>query len=476
MMLRTALKATGTLVCVGTLFVSACVVDIGNDADDNRNEYLDGMGDPSNPTGGNTETSSGATDPSGSGSGSTGSGTPENPPDSQSPGDLCDCDSECVAVEGHEGICVLGVCMTKPSGDCSAAGSTTECNTGSRCWSLENSGAICFPDCTTFDCKGQCDGDGSCAPTDQTSCDYGCGSVCACVPGDCAQGEQCISGQCVPEVVTGNGPGPGPGPTCNNLPQRDCTGTSSYCGELVTMDPRTTAHYDDYPINGETVSNQYRSYLRRDLAMLLDYATAKVLCKAENWDSSYGNGGPLGFGDMSEANGDIPGESIGSPGHPENTHTNGFDIDLGYFQVNTPDNKLRPICQHADYHCTAQPHLLDTWRNALFLGALFESKRVRVVGMDGQVGPLMQAAFNQLCADGWIDSYACAHKPMAYETTNMNYGWYYFHHHHQHVSLCPGTTQCNTANGLEDRMPSIGEGWIGQAFKPHPYEFGVPTL
>ena len=474
-MLRIAFKATGTLFCVATLFASACITATGDDADENRNEYLDGWGDSSNPSGGDDETSSGATNPSG-GNESSGSGTPMNPPDTQQPGDLCDCDSECVAMEGHEGICVLGVCMTKPTADCASAGSTTECNSGSRCWSLENSGSVCFPDCSTFECGGQCDGDDSCMPTDTTSCDYGCGTVCPCNPGDCAQGEQCIGGACVPEAMTGNGPGPGPGPTCNNLPERDCTGSASYCGELITMDPRTTAHYDDYPLNGETSSNQYRSFLRRDLSMLLDYATAKVLCKAANWDPTFGNGGPLGFGDMSEANGEIPGTSINSPGHPAGTHVNGFDIDLGYYQVNTADNKLRPVCQHQDYHCIAPPHLLDTWRNALFLGALLESNRVRVIGMDGQVGPLMEAAINQLCIDGWVDTYACNHLLMAYETTNMNYGWYYFHHHHQHVSMCPGNSPCNTATSAVGTMPSIGEGWLGTKFKPHPYKFGVPTL
>jgi len=51
----------------------------------------------------------------------------------------------------------------------------------------------------------------------------------------------------------------------------------------VVFNPRTTAHYDDYPINGETAANQYRSYLRRDLMMLIDYASARTYCKSAGW-------------------------------------------------------------------------------------------------------------------------------------------------------------------------------------------------
>jgi len=351
------------------------------------------------------------------------------------PGLSCTCDSDCQADGTHAGICVYGVCMTRASGACSAAGSSDECGAGSRCWGLQGAdGYICWPDCDSYTCDGTCDSDGSCAPTADMDCGYNCGAYCACEEGDCPDEQACVNGVCV--ASTGDGPGPGPGPDCPDLPPRDCTGTDAYCSELVTFDPRTTANYDDYPINGETASNQYRSYLRRDLVMLLDYATAKTLCKTAAWDT--GNGGALGLGDMSEADGSIPGTSIGSPGHPEGTHTNGHDIDVGYYQINTADNRLRPICTYADEHCTAEPHLLDVWRHAFFLGALFESDITRVIGVDGQAGPMLEAAYSELCASGWITSAACGNFRMAYATTPDNSGWYYFHHHHTHVSVCDG--------------------------------------
>jgi hypothetical protein len=448
------------------LGIGACLTEIEENNDGNKNEAADFAGSPDAPSGGSGASNNNTSGPS-SGSGTT------TPPGGKQPGDLCQCDAECATVEAHTGVCVYGVCMTRPSADCSAGGSTVECHAGSACWGLEGEeGFLCIPSCSSYDCKGGCDEGGACLPTKDTSCDYGCGSYCNCQTGDCKTGEQCIGGKCVPETMVGDGPGVGPGPECASLPQRDCTGGATYCGEIVVYDPRTTDYYDDYPINGETTSNQYRSYLRRDLMMLIAYASAKTLCKSAGW--TVGNGGPIGLGDMSEKNGAIPGTSVGQPGHPKGTHTNGFDMDLGYYQQNTPDNKLRPICEHANYHCTKAPHLLDTWRNALFLGFVFESQRVRVVGVDGQAGQLMTSAIGELCKLGWLDTFACNHVKLAYEVTDMGYGWYYFHHHHQHVSMCPGNTPCN--NLLDVVMPTAGAGWKGNLLKRNSHLVWWPAL
>ncbi len=353
------------------------------------------------------------------------------------PGGPCSCDAQCASDGGQAGVCIYGVCMVRATGACPSGGSQQGCPAGSRCWNLSDSGVgpLCWPDCSAHTCSGTCDGDGSCVPAQGDDCDPACGSACSCNATSCPSGEACVGGECV--VQMGGGPGPGPGPTCTGLPARDCTGTT--CGQLVTFSPRTNAAWDDYPINGETTNNQYRSYLRRDLQMLVSYATSKVACKAAAWT---GTSRALGLGDMSEANGAIPGTSIGSPGHPANTHTNGYDIDLAYYQLGTADNRLRPICSHisggADqYHCTSAPTSLDVWRHALFLGAIFESTRTRVVGVDGQAGPQLISALNTLCANGWVTTAACNNIVLAYETTNMNQGWYHHHHHHSHISLKP---------------------------------------
>jgi hypothetical protein len=350
------------------------------------------------------------------------------------PGGTCSCDADCQDAGSHDGVCIYGICMTKASGACASGGSTTECDAGSQCWYLEgNPLALCWPECSKYTCAGKCAMDGTCEPTAQTDCDPTCGTACSCSETSCGAGNRCVNGDCVPEV--GAGPGPGPGPACTSLPARDCT---TGCGTLTTFSPRTTAHYDDYPINGETAANQYRSYLRRDLMMLVNYATAKTHCKSAGW--TVGNGGALGLGDMSEANGAIPGTSINSPGHPSGTHTNGYDIDLAYYQLGTPDNKLRAICPHTNgsqeaYHCTADPTYLDVWRHALFLGHVFESTRTRVIGVDGKAGPQLISALDYLCDNNWLSATACGNITLAYETTNNGQGWYLHHHHHAHISL-----------------------------------------
>ena len=342
------------------------------------------------------------------------------------PGGACSCDSDCQTVEGQAGICVFGVCMTAASADCSAAGSTAECPAGSRCWGLSSTdGSICWPDCATYECAGTCDDDGSCAPASGMDCDNTCGSYCSEPP--------------PPPPDLTDPPPPGPGPDCPDLPPLVCTGATGACSEILPFDPDEGPGYWDYPLNGETADNQYRSFLRRDVMMMIQYAAAKVACKSVGWP--YGNGEPLGLGDMSEADGAIPGTSVGDPGHPAGTHTNGYDIDVAYFQVTTRDNQLRAVCPHTSvsggeaYHCTGDPNNLDPWRSALFVGALAEHPNLRVIGADGRIGPMIDAATDRLCTDGWIDAAVCrSGTPLTWEATDTGRGWYLFHHHHMHVS------------------------------------------
>ena len=171
---------------------------------------------------------------------------------------------------------------------------------------------------------------------------------------------------------------------------------------------------------------------------LIKYASASVACMSETWE--FGNGHLLGLGDMSEANGDIPGTSDGQPGHPEGTHVNGFDMDIAYYQLLGTNNWLRSVCDHTEngqdaYHCTSEPNNLDIWRTALFFAKMHDSPYLRVIGADGKIGPLLESAITQMCDAGWLPgSSACSNMAIAYETTNEGHGWYHFHHHHFHIS------------------------------------------
>lgn len=341
------------------------------------------------------------------------------------PGSACGCDAECAGIAINPGLCVNGICMTQASAACSAGGSRDECPAGSRCWGLEGSDlSICWPDCDAVTCSGRCDADGSCVPAEGATCDDSCARICQAPPPP-------------PEGPEGTPP-TGCAIGSSDIPDWRCTGTAEECGEVVQFSPARGPGYWNYPLNGETEANQYRSFIRQDVMALVKYASAMVACQSEGW--TFGNGGLLGLGDMSEADGAIPGTSVGSPGHPAGTHVDGHDMDIAYYQVSTSDNRLRAVCEHVAsgedvYHCVDNPDQLDPWRTALFIGHLHANPNLRVIGVDGRVGPIVEAALRELCTGGWVTGTACTSPRMTYETTDAGRGWFYFHHHHLHISV-----------------------------------------
>lgn len=233
-----------------------------------------------------------------------------------------------------------------------------------------------------------------------------------------------------------------PAPECEALPPRDCVGDEQFCGEIVFFEPEQGTGYDNYPINGETKGNQYRSFSRRDLRMLIKYAAARVQCQADGWPT--GHGSPIGLGDMSEADGSIPGTSIGQPGHVPPNHENGLDIDTAYYQIDTVDNRLRPICNtltggNNQFHCVDPPHLLDAERTSLFLGSVAGHPRLRQIIVDGEAGLLIDAAADNLCSLGLLDGDECTRlgDVLVYELEDSGQGQFFFYYHHIHISLLP---------------------------------------
>ncbi len=336
---------------------------------------------------------------------------PEPEPAPEGFGEACEDDADC-----DTGTCLGHL----PGGYCSrACNDEAPCPDGGACWALRalDGAEYCLQSCALqTECRGEagyvCDGDLTCYP-----------------------------GEAPPEFPNADPEAPfgGPPPDCDDLPDFRCDGSDGPCGELVPFLPELGDGYWNYPLNGETDDNQYRSYARRDLAMLVKYAAARTRCLSASWDS--GNHEPLGLGDMSEADGAIPGTSDGDPGHPAGSHTDGLDMDIAYFQVGHPDNLLRPICDHEaggeQNHCTSDPDRLDVWRTALFLALLHDSPQLRVIGVDGRVGPLVEQAIRTLCGRGFLADGACDESSLAYETRDTGRGWFRFHHHHFHVSILP---------------------------------------
>lgn len=458
------------LPILSTIVFACCAFACADDADNTESPFFlppqagaEGSGaipsnnqggvagqDPSDPNG----NQSGATNPSDSsqsgdnmggaasgnntnnGSGGSSSNMGSNPTSGDGLGALgapCNSNDECAG-----GLCLEGL----PNGYC-----TNVCTSSSDC-----DGGLCFGLQSIDDqvCFLECQDDGEC----RTSEGYICDGDNTCFPGGSgggpSPGDVMVDVGDVPE---------GPVPNCDNVATWQCT--DGNCGELIQVEPRVGLGYNDYGLNGETLSDQYRSWARRDLLALVTHAADMVSCLSQGW--AVGLPGPLGLGDMSEADGAIPGTRENQPGHPANTHTDGFDMDIAYYMLIQPQSCrqapgcddchcLSPVCEHrvngqTQYHCVEEPSILDVWRSALFLGYLHASPQLRVIGVDGKIGPLMDAALDQLCANGWLDNVACnrSQRRITYETTDMGYGWYYFHHHHLHISI--------TGNGRRQSLP-----------------------
>ncbi len=343
---------------------------------------------------------------------------------------------------------------------------------GTACVVGDNTGGTggCPPNSHLENGSCYCD-EGFVVNADQTGCVYECVS-----DGDCGSGLSCIDNVCRTPPCTATSCGAGftcdsdsgycladvgtlpatPVLNCSPVSASLCSDTdttcvpdwqcTSNCSQLVPFEPINGDGYWNYPLNGESSSNQYRSYLRRDVMMLIKYAASSVRCMEGNW--SFGVQEPLGLGDMSEGNGAIPGTSDGQPGHPAGTHEDGHDIDIAYYQIFSQDNTLRSVCPHTSggadqHHCVGEPDNFDVWRTALFLAKLHDASHLRVIGVDGKIGPMVDSAITQMCNAGWLSGGACGNSKITYETTNQGQGWYYFHHHHFHVSSW-GTT----GNGL----------------------------
>ncbi len=357
----------------------------------------------------------------------------------------CGATGQCIPEQSSDGATgfIGGYCIQR---DCSDA---SPCPAGSSCFSLQGGGSACLASCNDVgDCRAgyACEEGGACMPgCTEGSCPSGqvcrddgiCGEP-PCTADSCASGTICgESGRCI--IDLGEVPG-GAIPSCGNVASWSCDGGEANCGGLIQFEPVEGPGYVNYPLNGETWNDQYRSFVRRDTLALVAYAAGQVDCLAEGWD--FGVRAPLGLGDMSEADGGIPGSREGRPGHPEGTHVNGFDMDIAYYQLRGNDNHLRSVCEHYlggqdAYRCVSVPDNLDVWRTALFLGRLHDSPQLRVIGVDGQIGELIESAMDQLCNAGWLSGRACSAnlRSIAYETEDQGRGWFRFHHHHFHMSI-----------------------------------------
>ena len=134
-------------------------------------------------------------------------------------------------------------------------------------------------------------------------------------------------------------------------------------------------------------------------------------------------------------------------------------MDIAYYQLNSANNYLRSVCDHYtggrdQYHCVSEPNNFDVWRTAIFLAAMHDSPQLRVIGVDGRIGEMVDSAITQLCSAGYLNGNACNPRlrQLAYETEDTGRGWFRFHHHHFHISL---TTRRNAGLTTREFLRSI---------------------
>jgi len=218
---------------------------------------------------------------------------------------------------------------------------------------------------------------------------------------------------------------------------------------------------DPYVGNGY-LFDSYGSYrwLRRELIMLVRYAIHETQLKFPGTD-------PLGLIDMCDKDGVTPGFDVGDPRHPETTHDQGGNIDIAYYQTDgnsSADVVCGPNNTATDgYFCTSvDNHIMDVPRVTYFMAMLNRHPRLRVIGVDTLLAPLIQAEALAQYQAGYFsaDTYQSLLSTMAYGD-----GWP-FHHHHMHVSMrwwsedsaMPGAVMAapTQVDGCGFRMPGDG--------------------
>ncbi|WP_437631923.1 hypothetical protein [Sorangium sp. So ce854] len=93
-------------------------------------------------------------------------------------GASCGCDADC---EGEGALCVLGICMQRAEGLCSAPNSEEGCAPGSRCFNTDilTDTGVCYPVYDPATCEGVENRHGLCSPRRGDGCNPACGVACA---------------------------------------------------------------------------------------------------------------------------------------------------------------------------------------------------------------------------------------------------------------------------------------------------------
>lgn len=219
-----------------------------------------------------------------------------------------------------------------------------------------------------------------------------------------------------------------PGPECDHDVPLYCTGDAEHCSEIVSFSPPAGIGYLDYPVRDETGENQYRSFVRRDLAQIVQFAAAELECKTADW--AFGNKAPVGLGDGSKADGTAP--------TFHKTHTLGSHLDIAYPQLYSTDNLLRHVGRYITVplpddptYLIGPPAGLDALRTTLFITYLGHHPILNYVVVDEEAGLLIESAFDELEDSGWIPAGTRDSIRLLYKKDDVTAG----HTDHMHISM-----------------------------------------
>ncbi len=215
---------------------------------------------------------------------------------------------------------------------------------------------------------------------------------------------------------------------CDHSVPLYCVGSAEYCTELIQFTPSAGPGYLDYPVRDETEANQYRSWVRRDLAQIVKFAAAEMSCKSSSW--GFGNRAPLGIGDGSHEDGTTPTLHF--------SHEDGRHIDIAYPQMHAPDNLLRRIGRfipkphpNNGTYLVGPPSSLDRLRSALFIAYLARHPNLQYAVVDEEAGLLIESAFEDLESRGWLEPGTRDSLRMYYEKEDVTRG----HADHMHITM-----------------------------------------
>ena len=318
------------------------------------------------------------------------------------------------------GICVPGL-STTGSNICMQPCGSDGCRSGYACRSVYGHD-ICWPGdpCSPEHPDGLCPGGSSCL-------DGACVDACSVEnpAGSCPDGQECVAGECTE-----------PSPPTSVCGSWECTGAD--CDDIILVPGSEDGWSAEAREDGYyTAHGSSYSYLRRDLSVLVQWATCQM-------KQRFPGIAPLALLDLSTSAGTTPG-CPSDCRHPNGTHT-GNDLDTAYYQTDG-DNDGQCICgdgsarcwngradAYSDgYQCTTEENIMNLEQQVWFMAYMAHHPGWRIVGVDDTVCDDIRERADEMLAGGDIDS--TIHRRIRSLGCYSSHSSWAFHHHHLHFSF-----------------------------------------